>query len=198
RKVWLKDSWRIALDEIEKEYAVYAKLRAKDVPNVAEMLCGGDVVGGPGQRTLTPDYVDAPWRRGEVDILPHCHYRLVLGSFGRPLKDFRSTKELVGVVRDALVAHWEAFSRAGVLHRDISGGNILIVQDDKTTHGVLIDWDMSKDMTVDAPSLIKWRIGTWRFMSAAILRQSDKPHEYCDDLESFEHVITYHILRYRP
>ncbi|TFY58524.1 hypothetical protein EVG20_g8119 [Dentipellis fragilis] len=156
KKVWLKDLWRIALDEIEKEYEVYAKLRAKHVPNVAELVCGGDVVGG-------------------------------------------STKELVRVVRDALIAHWEAFSRADILHCDVSGGNILIVQkNDGTTHGVLIDWDLSKEATARAQARIEWRTGTWRFMSAAILGNKDKFREYCDDLESFDHVITYHILRFRP
>ena len=39
------------------------------------------------------------------------------------------------------IAHKEAYESAGILHRDISAGNILITDDG---HGLLIDWDISK------------------------------------------------------
>ncbi|KAA1467253.1 hypothetical protein DENSPDRAFT_847428 [Dentipellis sp. KUC8613] len=198
KRVWLKDSWRIDLDEMEKEFDIYEKLRAYHVRNIAELVCGGDVVGGAGQKTVTQDYAEAPWRHGEVALLPHRHYRLVLGTIGHPLKKFRSTKELVQVAHDALVAHSDAFSRAKILHRDISGGNVLIVRDGNTSRGILIDWDMSKGTEALEKARRKWRTGTWRFISAAILKKKDKVHRYWDDLESFDHVITYHILRYRP
>ncbi|KAA1467225.1 hypothetical protein DENSPDRAFT_926442 [Dentipellis sp. KUC8613] len=195
-KVWLKDSWRINVDEIEKEYAVYSKLEKVHVRNIAPLVCGGDV---GNQETVTQKYADAAWRYGKVDLLPHRHYRLVLGIIGRPLKNFNSTREMVRAVYHALIAHWDAFFLAKVLHRDISGGNILIVEDGEETRGVLIDWDLSKEESVEtAQPRRKWRTGTWRFISAAILMNTSKVHEYWHDLESFAHVITYHILRYRP
>ena len=40
----------------------------------------------------------------------------------------------------ALLAHDDALNKAGVLHRDISVGNILIADG----RGILIDWDLSK------------------------------------------------------
>ena len=40
----------------------------------------------------------------------------------------------------ALLAHDDALNNAGVLHRDISVGNILIIGG----RGILIDWDLSK------------------------------------------------------
>ena len=40
----------------------------------------------------------------------------------------------------ALLAHDDAFNKAGVLHRDISVGNIMITEG----NGMLIDWDLSK------------------------------------------------------
>jgi hypothetical protein len=45
----------------------------------------------------------------------------------------------------SLLGAQQAYTAAGVLHRDISTGNIMIVQDKKTKErrGVLIDWDMS-------------------------------------------------------
>jgi RIO-like serine/threonine protein kinase len=44
-----------------------------------------------------------------------------------------------------VTAHEQAL-RAGVLHRDISAGNIMIVDEAKSTieFGMLIDWDLSK------------------------------------------------------
>jgi RIO-like serine/threonine protein kinase len=38
-------------------------------------------------------------------------------------------------------AHKEALEKAGILHRDISVGNILITVDGR---GLLIDWDLCK------------------------------------------------------
>ena len=39
------------------------------------------------------------------------------------------------------LAHSAAYEVAKILHRDVSGGNILI---DKDGNGMLIDWDMCK------------------------------------------------------
>ncbi|TFY69131.1 hypothetical protein EVG20_g3283 [Dentipellis fragilis] len=195
KKVWLKDSWRIDLTEMEKEYQIYAKLRHYHVRNIAPLVCGGDV---GVQRTLTQDFADKPWRYGKVVLLPHRHYRIVLGIVGRPLKGFRSTKEMVDAVFDALTAHWDAYTLAKILHRDISGGNIVILDEGERTRGILIDWDLSKGRMAEARARRKWRTGTWQFISAALLANTHKLHEYCDDLESFAHVITYFILRYRP
>ena len=92
------------------------------------------------------------------------HYRSVLVDVGHDLRTFSSVKQLVKVIHDATigkcmfssrrgyltsnnVAYDHAFFGAGVLHRDISIGNITI-SDDGT--GLLIDWDLCKD-TNSAP-----------------------------------------------
>ncbi|TFY69132.1 hypothetical protein EVG20_g3282 [Dentipellis fragilis] len=165
----------------------------RSVRNIAPLVCGGDVAG---QMTVTQNFAGAAWRSGK---LPHQHNWLALGIIGRPLKDFKSTKEMVRAVYHAFIAHWDAYSLADVLHCDISGGNILIVDDGDTTRGILIDWDLSKKTKkVRAEARSNWWIGTWQFISAAILRNRFKVHEYQDDMESFLHVVTYHSLRYRP
>jgi RIO-like serine/threonine protein kinase len=48
------------------------------------------------------------------------------------------------MLTECLLGAQQAYA-AGILHRDISVGNITIVQDKKTKEqrGVLIDWDMS-------------------------------------------------------
>ncbi|TFY71106.1 hypothetical protein EVG20_g1881, partial [Dentipellis fragilis] len=39
KKVWLKDSWRICLDDMEKEFEIYKLLEEKKVRNIAPMVC---------------------------------------------------------------------------------------------------------------------------------------------------------------
>lgn len=41
-------------------------------------------------------------------------------------------------------AHQQAWELAGVLHRDVSSGNILILDDGEACVGILNDWDMCK------------------------------------------------------
>ena len=45
-----------------------------------------------------------------------------------------------------MTAHTVAFENAGILHRDVSAGNILISGEGS---GILIDWDLSKKMIKD-------------------------------------------------
>ncbi|KAI0730081.1 hypothetical protein C8Q72DRAFT_911182 [Fomitopsis betulina] len=53
------------------------------------------------------------------------HMRLVMKTVGRPLSSFKSTKELVTAIRDAIIGHMLAF-KAGLIHRDLSDGNVMI------------------------------------------------------------------------
>ncbi|KAI0636318.1 hypothetical protein C8Q77DRAFT_1103043 [Trametes polyzona] len=71
------------------------------------------------------------------------HTRIVVDTFGRPLRDFTHSKELVVALRDAIMAHRIAYEKAGVLHRDISTDNILIVDPtfDRAFTGLLHDFD---------------------------------------------------------
>ncbi|KAH9930130.1 uncharacterized protein B0H18DRAFT_1117183 [Fomitopsis serialis] len=73
------------------------------------------------------------------------HMRLVMRTVGRPLSDFRSTKELVRALRDAIHGHRQAY-RAGMIHRDISEGNVMIVDDGMCSFvGFLLDLDYAFD-----------------------------------------------------
>ncbi|KAJ8496367.1 hypothetical protein ONZ51_g1130 [Trametes cubensis] len=81
------------------------------------------------------------------------HMRLVVDTVGRPLSRFRSTKELVTAIRDAIKGHRLALERGGILHRDISSGNILIVDKPRRnqSRGILHDLDYSS-MTLEVPT----------------------------------------------
>uniref|UniRef100_A0A0W0G8T5 Fungal-type protein kinase domain-containing protein n=1 Tax=Moniliophthora roreri TaxID=221103 RepID=A0A0W0G8T5_MONRR len=136
-KVYLKDTWRIYADGYHKEGEIYEELKGigRLIPTV---LAHGDVTG----RWQTTDSHE--WCVGELrkHFRVHCHYFIVLKEIGRPLSKFRTTKELVTALRDALQAHTEAY-RKGILHRDISIGNILISENGG---GLLIDWEFGKSI----------------------------------------------------
>ncbi|TCD61937.1 hypothetical protein EIP91_007705 [Steccherinum ochraceum] len=125
---WCKDYWRPDAPGITSESGVYRKLQAKKVENIATLVCGGDVespcANGPPavQRTRTQKYL----RKHQT---PRIHHRLILKEVGRPLHEYACGRELVSTVLDALIAHFYAYTLAEVLHRDVSGGNILIYEE---------------------------------------------------------------------
>ncbi|KAI0312413.1 hypothetical protein OF83DRAFT_1025319, partial [Amylostereum chailletii] len=194
---YLKDTWRIALDNIEKEGDIYATLAAADVPHTAKMLCAGDVWSSDSERqeTLTPRFERKKAGAGSKDckIIPHIHYRIVLSTIGKPLSKFKTTKQLCEVLRDAIKAHEKAYEIARILHRDVSFGNILITIDGS---GILIDWDMCRDRDSLCDARRPNRTGTWPFMSVALLTNPQLSQGLSDDCESFLWVLVYTIMRY--
>ncbi|KAF9255489.1 hypothetical protein L218DRAFT_884008, partial [Marasmius fiardii PR-910] len=91
------------------------------------------------------------------------------------------------------IAHYEACTKAKILHHDISVGNILITKDG----GLLIDWDFSRPFEVMFPRQPE-HTDTWQFMSAKLLMNENPPvpHLVADDLEAFYHVLCYMFWRY--
>ncbi|KIM52044.1 hypothetical protein SCLCIDRAFT_142086, partial [Scleroderma citrinum Foug A] len=76
------------------------------------------------------------------------------------------------------LAHQAAIA-VGILHRDLSPGNIIIVGG----CGYLIDWDFAK-YTKTASRRRITRTGTWQFMSANLVKDASAVHTFQDDLES--------------
>ncbi|EPT01867.1 hypothetical protein FOMPIDRAFT_1161088 [Fomitopsis schrenkii] len=64
------------------------------------------------------------------------HVRLVSQTVGTPISQFQSTGEMVQALRDAVYGHMLAFE-AGIMHRDISEGNVMIANG----RGFLHDFD---------------------------------------------------------
>ncbi|THU98085.1 hypothetical protein K435DRAFT_721142 [Dendrothele bispora CBS 962.96] len=188
--VALKDCWRVNSSSILPEGQVYAVLKENDVRNIPTCLRAGDVDPGCAyQRTQTQDV--SPSAR---TVRSHIHYRIVLKEVcvGN-ITDFKDTKELVSVLRDAMIAHTDAYTKAGLLHRDVSAGNILITEDRR---GLLGDWELSKLVADLSTARQPQRTGTWQFISAALLRPDRPCHSLEDDLESFVHVFSWTCLKH--
>ena len=113
------------------------------------------------QRTVTGNYAQKSWvfKTNPKLLRTFQRYRLVLQEIGRSLIVFNDFREMLAAMRSALqdkcfqlarcffllmylAAHRESYYSGHVLHRDISAGNIIIYKNG----GLLIDWDMSKDL----------------------------------------------------
>ncbi|KAF8996041.1 hypothetical protein BDQ17DRAFT_1364990, partial [Cyathus striatus] len=131
--------------------------------------------------------------------------RALTGPVGIGIRQYKSTKELVTVLRDAVVGHFIARS-CGVLHRDISIGNILMVDVDGRVQGFIHDFDyasfvdchfgLQKHGDVIDTDLkdFKTLTGTPQFMAVHVL--DGKMHEARHDLESFYWVLVWILLRH--
>ncbi|KAK0481387.1 hypothetical protein IW261DRAFT_1592568 [Armillaria novae-zelandiae] len=200
--MFLKDSWRDI--NLPQESEILEILKTAGVCNVPTFVCGGVI---SNQTTTTHEYLDKPWNLGarlEITCI-RVHQRTLTEEVGHPLKTFKSSKQLTRIVYEAFLGHEEAFTKCKILHRDISGGNILIVYDKKAPNdkgdgggrGLLNDWDMAlhEDQLAKAARQAE-RTGTWQFMSIGLLRDRKKEHLPQDDFESFIYVMLYHGLRY--
>jgi len=106
---------------------------------------------------------------------------------------------MVHAIHASLIAH-EAAHKAGVLHRDISAGNIMIVDEGNPNieHGMLIDWDHSKMVEPVTGARQHARAGTWQFMAAELIQHPETPQTFIHDLESAFWVLIWVVVSYMP
>ncbi|KAK0220871.1 hypothetical protein EDD85DRAFT_1028722 [Armillaria nabsnona] len=189
QKCLLKDAWR--LDGYHREDEVYQRLHDKNVRNIPGVLAAEDV---EDQRCgFFPDGWQLP---SGHSIRKHTHYRIVLDVVGEPLVDFESTHAMVQYVLNTLEAHYDAVTQAGVEHRDISVGNIIIVRNSGSLPlGYLIDWELAK-FSEDKGARACEKMGTRQFMSARLWDESPPPWTLGDNLESFALVLLWLACRY--
>ncbi|KAF8808272.1 hypothetical protein BYT27DRAFT_7097354 [Phlegmacium glaucopus] len=68
---------------------------------------------------------------------------IILDAVARNLSPFIWCKVLPSCIADAVEGAQQVY-KAGILHLDLSAGNVMIVKDKKTQEcgGILIDWDI--------------------------------------------------------
>ncbi|KAI0033533.1 hypothetical protein K488DRAFT_12409, partial [Vararia minispora EC-137] len=201
--VWLKDTLRRSghdLD-IDTEGEIYRILHKVDVCHIPKLVYAGDVYSATNatessspRTTVTREYLEGSWVCSSAGVGHHAHYRHVVLGLGRPLTTFKCPKEVVAAALHSLSAHEDAFTRAKILHRDISVGNILITLDGQ--NGLLIDWELTLSLDRKARTTRKWTTGTWQFMSIRLLQRFTHSHDASDDMESFFWVIIFVFMRY--
>ncbi|KAH9889874.1 hypothetical protein C8Q73DRAFT_652721 [Cubamyces lactineus] len=210
RVTFMKDTWRLPGDQ---EGAIIDELNAAGVRNIPTVVAHGDVYVRPPpaqkkltrvQHTKTDHYCKQPWAclvlNKIIAVSTHIHYRMVVGEVGYNLERFKGTRELLSATYDAFHAMRDAYDKASRIHRDISVGNIILVQevDSVPRRGYLIDWETSDKVDEEGHALERARTGTWRFMSIKILEYPEKGHTLQDDMESLLYVILYCSLLHLP
>ncbi|KAJ1726764.1 hypothetical protein LPJ61_004975, partial [Coemansia biformis] len=111
------------------------------------------------------------------------HKRIAMSPIGQPLATLESPYELIIVLADAMRAHARLLE-CGILHRDISANNILVVRGPgNNVRGVLTDLDCAIRVGVER-DLRPERTGTPPFMSISNLENSSVPRSELDDWES--------------
>jgi hypothetical protein len=102
--VFLKDSWRIDLPEIQAEGQIYKTLRDAEVQHIPHCLASGNISTTKYHATKADIYSMKPWAacHPAAHFIPHRHYRLSLDVVGRDLVKFESSYEMVSALRDAL------------------------------------------------------------------------------------------------
>ncbi|KAJ6584613.1 hypothetical protein B0H19DRAFT_1105745, partial [Mycena capillaripes] len=145
----LKDVWRQACRRQEVDFydAIAAYCDRKGISTAGMAKCHGSV-----DLSVQTDDLPRTWNpahhitRSTVHddaSLERCHMRVLLTPVGRRLKTFKSTKSLAEALYTAVLHHQIAYD-AGVLHRDISDGNVLFEEATEKPKGFLLDWDYAE------------------------------------------------------
>ncbi|TFK62782.1 hypothetical protein BDN72DRAFT_375865 [Pluteus cervinus] len=195
----LKDSWRIWTLTRPTEYEILKRLEHKGVENVPVAVCGSDVdpAEETDHKTRTQDLVREDWNRHKFPLRALRHFRLVTHELDMHIQDCTTVQDAVIVVKDASIAHQQAYDKAKVVHRDVSWANIMAKRINGILRGYLIDWDMCKligdDEALEEGDQVVERTGTWFFIAARLINTPGPTlvQTRVDDVESFFHILVY-------
>ncbi|KAF4592786.1 hypothetical protein EYR38_008487 [Pleurotus pulmonarius] len=143
------------------------------------------------------------------------HRHLVIKTMGHPLDETLGPQKLARALQHAAMGHCALFTQGRYLHRDVSSGNIVVLDEPVTRQipdilnsviqsqdcvAFLIDGDMAKRWgSVEKPSHPP---GTLPFLSLRISAEwasgGQASHTPIDDLESFAWVLLYELLHWAP
>ncbi|KAJ6511958.1 hypothetical protein C8R47DRAFT_1314047 [Mycena vitilis] len=201
----LKDAWRQLCRRPEKDFYDVIKKYCEDndlsMDGMAQCL-GSVELNAEGHKTNSA-------RTGDQD---QRHTRSLLTPVGISLKHFPSSKKLI-LALEAAVKHHEIAYKAGVMHRDVSEGNVMF--EEEATEGFLVDWDYAEftakgwnnfkewfpdrakhDPYADVNKSLKDLTGTYPFMAIELHKKVDTLHTISHDMESFYWLLIWMILRY--
>ncbi|KAJ2432073.1 hypothetical protein GGF41_000224 [Coemansia sp. RSA 2531] len=209
----LKDSWQLVLaglsdGQLRDEINVLREIQAKmervnfEACRLQHLECGGTVQVNDKRdstRFVLGTELDS-YQRLEMthgsDSSAHehrVHRRMVSGPVGTPLHELR-VQDAVTAVASAMLAHALVLEQTGVLHRDISEGNIMAVRDDDSNvKGVLIDFDNAVSQDEERNRSNPGHVGTPPFKSIANLEGLDVPRTAVDDWEAALALIVFRM-----
>ncbi|KAI0090942.1 hypothetical protein BDY19DRAFT_932555 [Irpex rosettiformis] len=199
--LFYKEGWRVEAEKGTSEATAYKHLSEHNVPHTPTVFCAGDVrVGGELIRTESNVWArktEAEWYVTCSALQPRVLHRIVQRLY-YPVQWLLSSREFVTVMRDCTIASEKSFE-IGLLHRDISIGNVMAnFEDDGKTfvEGILNDWDHFGYVSSNNQVRSIHRSGTWPFMSIEILRNPNVRHSIRDEMQSIFWVFLYGTFRF--
>ena len=153
--------------------------RAGRSSSIAGAKRSSDQTGAPLPPSKRPCST-SPTKAGS-DALPNrVHRRVILSDYGIPIYKASSREAVLAALADCIEGHESLRRKAGLLHRDISIGNLMVGKDNR---GFLIDLDLAIKEQLVGASGAKGKTGTRAFM--AIRALLGEHHSFIHDLESF-------------
>jgi hypothetical protein len=96
----VKDCWKSDVEGLESNAGdIHRKLRQHNVRHISTFYCGNDI---RSQATITQSYGDPQADSPPQALEGFQHYRMALLDVGRPLTMFKSTREMINVIADAM------------------------------------------------------------------------------------------------
>ncbi|KAJ2657401.1 hypothetical protein IWW48_004530 [Coemansia sp. RSA 1200] len=236
QEVVIKDAWPPAespvLEDPRSEIVLLRKIRSEFEANppspphiYPRLVMGGHIKLARDGDTYEIDTTDAIFKSMGVERLNpppgsdemealhwryqplRAHRRIVMSPVGHSIKTVQNEMELIVVLAEAMRCHASILGRCGILHRDISTNNILLVRPgDHSTgadtdasvfsrpssplpHGLLIDFDFAIDVDISERVARPERSGTLPYMSIANLLNLETERTALDDWESLLYVV---------
>ncbi|OAR00093.1 hypothetical protein LLEC1_01077 [Akanthomyces lecanii] len=119
---------------------------------------------------------------------------IVTSPLGRALQTFQTRLELLEVLRDVIKCHKSLYMDAGLLHGDISPGNMIIADkpDAGQPRGMLIDLELATPRDPAPERDTSVICGTKSYMAIGYMQ--DEAKTYRHDLESFFYVFLWMVI----
>ncbi|KDR77570.1 hypothetical protein GALMADRAFT_245724 [Galerina marginata CBS 339.88] len=192
---------------------IYLSIEPPYLACLTGFICGGDArFPEPARFPITVQNLrnanPQPLPDNDHDPTPVLR-RLFLGTLGRPMWEYQSDRDLFTGFRDALQAHRNLCDQ-GILHRDISAGNILLAEaENAPVRGFFCDLDFA---LVQSPTETTSRnhtesestptfkrgagaTGTTQFMARELLNPAQPiTHQVTHDVQSFIWVLSYSVI----
>ncbi|KAH9931680.1 uncharacterized protein BXZ73DRAFT_101592 [Epithele typhae] len=217
--VFIKDTWPYIRDTFDVEGELLRRINRAGVRSAPSLIWHGivpytlDLEGGIladdeaiVQSTQAEQLAFSDWvstmTTGEWIAMPmQPHYRIVVGTVGYSLACLTGSGELLHAGYDVMQALREAHANAGILHRDVSIGNIILVREPgrKFRRGYLIDWEASYPTDSKGGSLDLGLTCTYEFASSKMLLDPvERAGTLQDDVASLFYVILYYAFLFLP
>ncbi|KAG7440979.1 uncharacterized protein BT62DRAFT_909529 [Guyanagaster necrorhizus] len=212
KELVVKISWPAASRKSEAEFVIRAREKARSMPqgkrpdwaldHLPDVLLSQDFDYGTDstQVNLVAFFATAIFAKEEKFEYEKRVCRVTVQERLYPLEELRTVQEYAQVFFDILQIHKWLYDHPGILHRDISPGNIMWRRTvDGHLRGVLNDFDLSAYRHDTGPSL-RQRTGTLPYMAFELLIDDENGHPpkhlYRHDVESIFYVILLLCCRY--